>query len=60
MMRDDATLFCQFPSMPYLAKNPCVYILACQRNGTLYIGVTSDLPQRISLHKQDLIDTDSG
>jgi putative endonuclease len=25
-------------------------------NGTLYIGVTSDLPQRTSLHKQDLID----
>ncbi|HFC3730573.1 TPA: GIY-YIG nuclease family protein, partial [Neisseria gonorrhoeae] len=24
-----------------------VYILASQRNGTLYIGVTSDLVQRI-------------
>jgi putative endonuclease len=24
-------------------KRPCVYILASQRNGTLYIGVTSDL-----------------
>ncbi|ENX7181220.1 TPA: GIY-YIG nuclease family protein, partial [Neisseria gonorrhoeae] len=26
---------------------PAVYILASQRNGTLYIGVTSDLVQRI-------------
>ncbi|EMT9170166.1 GIY-YIG nuclease family protein, partial [Neisseria gonorrhoeae] len=25
---------------------PAVYILASQRNGTLYIGVTSDLVQR--------------
>jgi predicted GIY-YIG superfamily endonuclease len=24
-------------------KSPCVYILASDRNGTLYIGVTSDL-----------------
>jgi putative endonuclease len=36
-------------------KYPAVYILASQRNGTLYIGVTSDLAGRISIHKQDLI-----
>ena len=36
--------------------DPCVYILASQRNGTLYIGVTSDITGRISIHKQDLID----
>ncbi len=24
-------------------KQPCVYILASKRNGTLYIGVTSNL-----------------
>ena len=30
---------------------PCVYILASKRNGTLYIGVTSDLPGRIRQHK---------
>lgn len=24
-------------------KQPCVYLLASQHNGTLYIGVTSDL-----------------
>ena len=34
---------------------PMVYILASQRNGTLYIGVTSDLIGRISLHKQNLL-----
>ena len=28
-----------------------VYILASQKNGTLYIGVTSDLVARISQHK---------
>ncbi len=37
-------------------KHPAVYILASKRNGTLYIGVTSDLAGRISIHKQDLID----
>jgi putative endonuclease len=28
-------------------RRPCVYILASQRNGTLYVGVTSDLARRI-------------
>ena len=32
-------------------KTPCVYILASQQNGTLYIGVTSDLLQRVWQHK---------
>lgn len=36
-------------------KQPCVYILASQRNGTLYIGVTSDLVKRVWQHKSDLI-----
>ena len=35
---------------------PAVYILAGKRNGTLYIGVTSDLASRISVHKQDLVE----
>ena len=35
-------------------KQPCVYLLASQRNGTLYVGVTSDLVQRIWQHKNDL------
>jgi putative endonuclease len=42
--------------MPYREKDPCVYILASRHNGTLYIGVTSDLFQRVALHKQDLIE----
>jgi putative endonuclease len=37
-------------------KNPAVYILASKMNGTLYIGVTSDLPQRIWQHKNHLAD----
>ena len=35
-------------------KLPYVYILASKRNGTLYIGVTSDLVQRIWQHKNDM------
>ena len=31
-----------------------VYILASNRNGTLYIGITSNLPQRIYEHKNHL------
>ena len=30
---------------------PCVYILASKRNGTLYVGVTSDLLKRIHEHR---------
>ncbi|MBV7262731.1 GIY-YIG nuclease family protein [Photobacterium sp. WH24] len=33
-------------------KHPCVYILASKKNGTMYIGVTSNLVNRIWLHKQ--------
>ena len=32
-------------------KSPAVYILASKRNGTLYIGVTSALWNRVSAHK---------
>ena len=35
--------------------SPCVYILASGRNGTLYIGVTGSLEDRVSRHKQDLV-----
>ena len=35
-------------------KIPCVYILASKPNGTLYVGVTSDLIQRIWQHKNGL------
>jgi len=32
-------------------RQPAVYIMASRRNGTLYVGVTSNLPQRIWQHR---------
>tara|TARA_R110000850_G_scaffold216765_3_gene342254 strand:+ start:118 stop:405 length:288 start_codon:yes stop_codon:yes gene_type:complete len=37
-------------------KQPAVYILASTRNGTLYVGVTSNLVQRVWQHKQHQAD----
>ena len=37
-------------------KTPCVYMLTSKRNGTLYVGVTSNLPQRVWQHKNDLVE----
>ena len=37
-------------------KQPCVYILASGWDGTLYVGVTSNLVKRVWEHKNDLID----
>jgi putative endonuclease len=34
---------------------PTVYILASRRNGTLYVGVTSNLVQRMDQHRSGLI-----
>lgn len=37
-------------------KQPCVYMLASKRNGTLYVGVTSDLLKRVWEHKNDVVE----
>jgi putative endonuclease len=37
-------------------RQPAVYILASKRNGTLYIGVTSELAKRVWQHKNDVVD----
>jgi len=39
-----------------MMKLPCVYLLASRRNGTLYVGVTSDLVKRVWQHKNDLVE----
>src|ERR1700759_5358948 len=36
-------------------KQPCVYIFANRRNGTLYTGVTSNLPKRAFEHREGLV-----
>lgn len=35
---------------------PCVYIVSNQRNGTLYVGVTSNLARRVYEHREGLVD----
>lgn len=37
-------------------RQPCVYMLASRRNGTLYIGVTSNLPGRVWQHRSNLVE----
>ncbi len=39
-----------------MSKKGYLYILASGRNGTLYVGVTSDLVRRIEEHRQKLVD----
>jgi putative endonuclease len=39
-----------------MLKQPAVYILTSKRNGTLYVGVTGDLKQRVWEHKSDLVE----
>ncbi|MCU4677323.1 GIY-YIG nuclease family protein [Catenovulum sp. 2E275] len=38
-----------------VTKQPCIYILTNKKDGTLYIGVTSDLVKRVWQHKQKLV-----
>ncbi len=39
-----------------MERQPAVYILTNKRNGTLYIGVTSDLANRIWEHKNNMVE----
>lgn len=37
-------------------RQPAIYIIANKRNGTIYIGVTSNLPRRIWEHRNGVIE----
>lgn len=37
-----------------MRRQPAVYIMANKRNGTLYTGVTSNLPKRVWEHKSGI------
>jgi putative endonuclease len=39
-----------------MAKQPCVYLMASRRNGTLYVGVTLDLMKRAWEHKNGAVE----
>ena len=39
-----------------MEKPGYVYIMASQRNGTIYVGVTSDLVRRVHQHRSAMID----
>jgi putative endonuclease len=39
-----------------MERQPAVYILASNQNGTLYVGVASDLAKRVWEHKNDLVE----
>lgn len=38
-----------------MERQPCVYMLASKPNGTLYVGVTSNLIKRVWEHKQHFV-----
>ena len=37
-------------------KQPCIYIMASKRRGTLYTGVTANLPRRAFEHREGLVE----
>ena len=36
-------------------KRPAVYMMASERNGTIYVGVTSDLVRRVWQHREGAV-----
>ncbi len=38
-------------------RQPCVYMLSSERNGTLYIGVTSNLVKRVWEHRSEAVES---
>lgn len=38
-----------------MEKQPCVYLMASGRNGTLYCGVTGDLVKRVWQHREHVV-----
>ena len=38
-----------------MPKQPAAYVLASKYNGTLYIGVTSNLSHRLYQHREELV-----
>ena len=39
-----------------MEKIPAVYMMANRKNGVIYIGVTSNLPRRVDVHKSQELD----
>ncbi len=43
-----------------MERQPCVYLLTSKRNGTLYVGVTSNLVKRVWEHKHHAVEGFTG
>jgi len=52
LLKAFAVFLAENSAMP---KQPCVYILTNQPRGTLYVGVTSNLVQRVWQHKNHFV-----
>jgi len=52
-----ADIPCQWtvPVYSTVMKPAYVYIMASRRNGTIYVGVTTDLIQRVAAHREGLV-----